>query len=72
MHTVKKMDCFNHRVVILVAWLILVSEANIIKQAWEVVSLLFPPLPYFRMRKEELENNKETALYNQPIALVPK
>ena len=27
------MSCFNHRVVIVVAWLIFVSEANCIKEA---------------------------------------
>ena len=36
---VKQIDCFNHRGVTLVAWLILVSEAN-----FKEVFLLFPPL----------------------------
>ena len=35
------MHCFNNRVITLVAWLILVSEANCTR---EVVSLLFPTL----------------------------
>ena len=45
LYTVKTTDwLFNYRVVTLVAGLILISEANCIKQAGKVVSLLIPPL----------------------------
>ena len=40
--TLKKFGCFNHRVVILVAWLMLVLEANNHRGSFLVVSSSFP------------------------------
>ena len=52
----KKIGCFNHRVVTLVEWLILVSQAHCIKTTTEGVSLLFSSLKNERMGRKQRGN----------------
>jgi len=57
-HCKNRWVVFNHRVVILVGWLMLVTEAYCIKQAGGSFLLVSSSFPYFRMRKEEETTKK--------------